>query len=134
MNKLRMAVIGSGHIARVTHIPNYQRMEEVEVAGVCDTRLEAAKSLAEQFQIPAYYDDHKKMLEELKPDAVTICVPNRFHCPITLDALRAGCHVLCEKPPELPGRKQKKWKKKPEGRGNFCLMVFISDTVSTFAF
>ena len=90
MEKLRMAIIGSGQIAQVTHIPNYQSMEKVEIVGICDTRLEAARSVADKFHIAHYYDSHKKMLEELKPDAVTICVPNKFHSSITLDALNAG--------------------------------------------
>ncbi len=101
MKQLRMAIIGSGQIAQVTHIPNYQSMEEVEIVGICDTRLEAAKLTAEKFGIAKYYDSHVEMLRELKPDAVTICVPNKFHCQITLDALEAGCHVFCEKPPAI---------------------------------
>ena len=89
MKKLRMAFIGSGQIAQVTHIPNYQSMDEVEIAGIFDTWLEAARSAADKFHIANYYDSHKKMLEELKPDAVTICVPNKFHSSITLDALES---------------------------------------------
>ena len=45
MEKLRMALIGSGQIAQVTHIPNYRTMDQVEIVGVCDTRLDAAKSV-----------------------------------------------------------------------------------------
>lgn len=101
MKQLRMAVIGSGQIAQVTHIPNYQSMEEVEIAGICDTRIEAARDAAEKFGIKHYYGSHREMLEELKPDAVTVCVPNKFHCRIVLDALEAGCHVFCEKPPAI---------------------------------
>ena len=56
MEKLKMAIIGSGQIAQVTHIPNYQSMEEVKIVGISDTRLEAAKSVAEKFQIENYYD------------------------------------------------------------------------------
>jgi len=47
-----MAVIGSGQIARVTHLPNYQSMDCVEVVGISDTNEEAAKSVAGQFGIP----------------------------------------------------------------------------------
>lgn len=101
MKKLRMAIIGAGQIARVTHIPNYQSMEEVELVGICDTRLESAENLAKEAGISHYYDSHRQMLEEVSPDAVTICVPNKFHCQITLDALEAGCHVFCEKPPAI---------------------------------
>ena len=95
MDKLKMAIIGSGQIARVTHIPNYQSMENVELVGICDTNPDAAKAVAEQFGIARYFGNHLEMLSELRPDAVTICVPNKFHCQITLDALEAGCHVLC---------------------------------------
>ena len=97
--KLKVALIGAGQIARVSHIPNYKEMEDVTVAGICDTRLESAKALAEQFGIPSYYNNHEQMLQEVKPDIVSVCVPNKFHCALTVDALRAGCHVLCEKPP-----------------------------------
>lgn len=101
MKKLRTAIIGSGQIAQVTHIPNYQSMEYAKIVGVCDTSLDTARTAANKFEIENYYDSHKKMLEDLKPDAVIICVPNKFHCPITLDALEAGCHVFCEKPPSI---------------------------------
>ena len=117
MQKLRMAIIGSGQIAQVTHIPNYQSMEEVEIVGICDTRLEAAKFVADKFHIENYYDSHKKMLEELKPDAVTICVPNKFHYSITMDALENGCHVFCEKPPAITPQEAEAMEKKAEERG-----------------
>ena len=55
MEKLRMAIIGSGQIAQVTHIPHYQSMEKVEIVGICDTRLEAARSVADKFHIAHYY-------------------------------------------------------------------------------
>lgn len=134
MGTIKMAIIGAGQIARVTHIPNYQSMERVEVVGVCDTCIEAAEGLARQFGIPRFYNDHIQMLEELKPDAVTICVPNRFHCPITIDALKRGCHVLCEKPRQSAGKTRSRWKRQQKNKRNFCPMVFISGTVSMYGF
>lgn len=101
MEKLRMAVIGAGQIAKVTHLPNLKEMDQVEVVGICDVSLECAKALAELFGVRHFYQDHKKMLSEVKADAVIICVPNKFHSRITLDALECGCHVLCEKPPAI---------------------------------
>ncbi len=41
------------------------------------------------------------MLENVKLDAVSVCVPNRFHTVATIAAHEAGCHVLCEKPPAM---------------------------------
>lgn len=98
---LKVAVIGSGQIARVSHINHYQAIEGVEVIAVCDVNIEAARTTAKMFGISKYYDDHIQMLGELQPDAVSICVPNRFHCRITCEALSRGCHVLCEKPPAI---------------------------------
>lgn len=114
MMRLRMAIIGAGQIARVTHIPNYRLMDEVELVGICDTRIEAAESLAQEYGIPNYYDSHIQMIEELRPDAVTICVPNKFHCRITLDALERGCHVFCEKPPAITAKEAEQMEKKAE--------------------
>ena len=101
MEKLKVAVIGAGQIVRASHIDNYRSKEAVEIVGVCDTRIEAAKALAEDYGIANYYDSHIAMLEELKPDAVSVCVPNAFHSRLTLDALERGCHVYCEKPPAI---------------------------------
>ena len=101
MKELTVAVIGAGQIARVSHLPAYGGMEGVRVVGVCDTRIESARKLAQEFSVPAYFDDHRRMLETCKPDVVSVCVPNRFHCAVTLDALNAGANVICEKPPAI---------------------------------
>lgn len=98
---MRVAVIGAGQIARTSHLPAYQKMEGVDIVAVCDNRIEAARNLAEEFHVPAAYDDDRRMEEECHPDLVSICVPNRFHCDLTLQALRSGAHVLCEKPPAI---------------------------------
>lgn len=101
MEKLKVALIGSGQVAQTAHIPNYQSLAGVEVVAVCDTNLEAAKAVAEKFGITAYFNDHLELLEQVKPDAVSICVPNKFHCQLTCDALEHGVHVYCEKPPAI---------------------------------
>lgn len=98
---LRIAIIGAGQVAQTTHIPNLIKIGNNKIVGISDTKLEAVRATAAKFGIDRYYDSHKKMLEELHPDAVFICVPNRFHCSIALDALHMGCNVMCEKPPAL---------------------------------
>lgn len=101
MKTLRVALIGAGQIVRASHIENYCSFPQVELVGICDTNLAAAKAVAEEYGIPAYYGNHLEMLEALHPDAVSVCVPNAFHCALTCDALEKGCHVYCEKPPAL---------------------------------
>ena len=98
MSKLRVAVIGSGQVARTSHINHYKSLPDVEVSAVCDVNQDAAKMAANEFLIPSWYTDAGTMLEEVRPDAVSICVPNKFHCEMTCLCLEHGCHVLCEKP------------------------------------
>ena len=124
MSKLRTAIIGSGQIAQVTHIPNYQSMEHAEIAGICDTNIDTARIAAEKFGIKNYYDSHRTMLEELKPDAVIICVPNKFHCSITLEALELGCHVFCEKPPAITAEEAEKMAAKAKEKGKILSFGF----------
>lgn len=102
MKKLKVAIIGAGQITQVTHIPIYQTLaDEVEIIGICDVNYDLALSVANQNNIPNVYGSYEEMFDNIQPDAVSICVPNRFHCATTCYALSKGCHVLCEKPPAL---------------------------------
>lgn len=97
MSELRLGVIGAGWAARVAHLPGL-RAAGVPVAAICDVEEAPARRLAEQHGIPAVYTDWERMLAAESLDAVSVCVPNRFHRDITIGALGAGVHVLCEKP------------------------------------
>lgn len=95
----RVAVIGTGMIANAAHIPAWKDLKkDVELVGVADIRPSAAQETAARYQIPRWYNDPQAMLEELKPDIVSVCTPNVYHKQWTLAALKAGAHVLCEKP------------------------------------
>lgn len=105
MRKLRIGIMGAGQESVHSHIPNCLKNGEIaEIAAVCDVNLKNAQLAAEQFHIPSCYEKHTDMLEKEDLDLVTICVPNKFHETLTVDALRAGCHVLCEKPPALTAK------------------------------
>lgn len=97
--KLRVAVIGNGMIANAAHIPAYRNLSDrVEIVAVADTRLQAAKETAARYGIPKWYEDPQQMLDEGHPDWVSVCTPNNYHKHWSIQALRAGAHVLCEKP------------------------------------
>lgn len=95
---LRIGVVGAGAIATLGHIPGFQRLPGVTVAAICDANVARAQSVAAQFGVPAVYEDYQKLLAEADIDAITVAVPNALHAPVTLAALEAGKHVLCEKP------------------------------------
>ncbi|HET7559041.1 MAG TPA: Gfo/Idh/MocA family oxidoreductase [Limnochordia bacterium] len=96
-DKIRVGIIGTGGIARGAHVPGYKELPDVEIAAVCDVAFDRAKALADELGAEAYAD-HNEMLNRAKLDAVSVCTPNAYHKQPTIDALRAGVHVLCEKP------------------------------------
>ena len=104
MDKLRVAIIGTGMIANSAHFPALNILREeglVEVVGVADIREEAVIETAKRHQVSHWYTDPQKMLDELHPDFVAVCTPNMYHKEWTIKALKAGAHVACEKPMAL---------------------------------
>lgn len=98
-SKLRVAVIGAGGIAGA-HLKEYAQIPDVELVGLADPKPESMKRWSAEYKIPAEacFTDYVKMLRVLKPDAVSVCSPNGAHHPNTIAALKAGAHVLVEKP------------------------------------
>ena len=99
---LRVAVIGAGGIANGAHIPGWKALgDQVEVVAVADVVRQSAERTAQQHGITGVYESYQDMLARERPDAVSVCTPNKFHAPATIAALQAGAHVICEKPPAL---------------------------------
>ncbi|MEK5038130.1 Gfo/Idh/MocA family protein [Sporosarcina sp. FSL K6-3457] len=102
MTILRVGIIGAGGIARDVHIPSYlNNGNRVEIVAIADVAVERAQEVADKFAIPHVFDSYQEMLGNVELDAVSVCVPNKFHAAATIAALEAGCHVLCEKPPAM---------------------------------
>ncbi len=97
MKKLRVAVVGCGSIAIHRHIPEYASRKDVEIVALVDPNTKRAKELAKQYGVPDVMKDIDEALK-LGINAVSICTPNYLHAPQTIKALKAGAHVLCEKP------------------------------------
>lgn len=98
MSKIRYCCIGAGGIAKKKHMAGYSKQKDVEIVAVCDSVEAAARSLADAFGVEKVYTDYNKMLEECKPDLVSVCTPNCTHAEIAIAALKAGANVHLEKP------------------------------------
>ena len=97
--KLKVAVISAGMIANMGHIPAYQEFSrDVSLEAVCDLNETAARDTARRHGIERWYCDVQAMLDEVKPDLVSVCTPNMTHKALVSQALLAGAHVICEKP------------------------------------
>ncbi|MBQ7122569.1 MAG: Gfo/Idh/MocA family oxidoreductase [Clostridia bacterium] len=98
MAKLKVAVIGCGNIANAAHIPAYMKNDDVEIKYFCDIILERAEKCVEKYGCGKAVADYHDFLNDPEIDAVSVCTHNDFHSIITIDFLRAGKHVMCEKP------------------------------------
>jgi predicted dehydrogenase len=95
---MKLGVIGCGRIAQVAHFPALEKADGVEVVVVCDQSEDVARAVAARYGIASYVTDAAKVFENPQVEAVLIAVPDRFHRELAEAAMRAGKHVLVEKP------------------------------------
>ncbi len=95
-----IAIIGCGRIAEGAHFPALSTIEGVYVKYACDIIIEKAKAMKEKYPtlIGEAIDDYKIALADPEVEAVLVLTPNFAHYTVSMDALRAGKHVMCEKP------------------------------------
>ena len=99
MKKTVIAVIGCGRIANNAHFPAFAKMENIRVKYACDIIKEKAEAAKEKFDfVEQVITDYRVALEDGEVEAVYVLTPNYAHYTVTMDALRAGKHVFCEKP------------------------------------
>ena len=97
---VRIGIIGTGNIARSTHLPAYAALDTAEVTALCDASAESVAAAGERFGVPAgrRYTDYRDLLAREDVDAVDICTPNQVRLEPLLAACAAGKHVLVQKP------------------------------------
>ena len=93
-----VAIIGSGGIALSNHLPGFALCPDTKVVALCDSDEMVLANASRQTGISAIYTDYRELLRRDDVHAVVVATPNAFHAPITLAAVAAGKHVLCEKP------------------------------------
>lgn len=96
MKNVRLGVVGVGSMGSL-HLRNITGTKNVTLTAVCDIVKDRADKAAAEHKCRAYYD-HKELLKDKVCDAALIVTPHYAHTTIGIDALKAGCHVLVEKP------------------------------------
>ena len=94
---LRCGVIGLGGIS-ATHTGAYLQCPRAELYAICDSSPSWLAFAQKKFNTPKAYVDYRELLADPDIDAVSICLPTGLHAEVTVAALNAGKHVLCEKP------------------------------------
>ncbi|GAB4456664.1 MAG: Gfo/Idh/MocA family oxidoreductase [Armatimonadaceae bacterium] len=99
-DKIRFGVIGCGSIGP-THCAAIQQIANAELVAVADTKRERAEAVAKKYDVPRVYDVEEDILGDESIDAICVCTPSGKHADEAIRALRAGKHVVVEKPMDV---------------------------------
>lgn len=98
MASLRVGLIGIGGAAQISHLPAWEKVECAKIVALCDIDERKLQWAGNRFKIKNCFTSYKDLLAVKEVDAVDICVPTNLHNQIAVDALKAGKHVLVERP------------------------------------
>ena len=123
--KVRWGVIGCARIATTQVIPAMLQAEGAELKAIASRSLEKAEATAQRFGIERAYGSYEALLADPQIEAVYIPLPNHLHKAWSIKALRAGKHVLCEKPIALNAREAREMQSVARETGYFLLEAFM---------
>jgi predicted dehydrogenase len=123
---IRVGVVGTSDWAEMHHIPAVKRHSGAALTAICSRNRAHVETLAQKFGIPQTYTDYQAMLADANLDAIIVITPDDLHYPITMQALDAGLHVLCEKPLALTGGQAREMYEKAVAvnRKHMCLLSY----------
>lgn len=122
MGKIRVGVVGLG-IGR-HHVAGYQAHPEAEVVGIADLDEARLAEIGDQYGVANRYATLGDMLAAQALDVVSVATPNKLHMPLTVEALEAGCHVLCEKPMAISAAEARQMLTAAEQAGRRLMISF----------
>ena len=124
MQTVRTVVIGAGGIANAVHLPSLKQIHACRITAVCDLVEARARQAADTYAVPAFYTDYHRMLDAERPDAVFVLVRPDEAFRVALDCLRAGCHVMVEKPPGVTRYQAETLARTADAQGKHCQVGF----------
>ncbi len=95
---VRVGVLGAGRWAERAHLPGWKRDPRAELVAVCDVDSTLAEQAGSQFGAAVISTDYREVVERDDLDVIDVCTPSHTHFELSMAALQAGKHVLCEKP------------------------------------
>src|SRR5262245_6615373 len=95
---VRVGIVGTSPWADAMYLPSLSNHPQAQIVAVCGRNREKAEAFAARWHVPHFYTDYREMIASGTLDALIVASSNDSHNPITMAALDAGLHVLCEKP------------------------------------
>ena len=122
---VNIAIIGVGNIAE-THMAAYRANPEVRVVAFCDINPDRLAYMGKKWGVEKLFTDMNKMFSEVPEiDAVSVCTWNAAHAPCTIAALKAGKHVLCEKPMAMNAKEAEEMAACAKECGKLLMIGFV---------
>jgi predicted dehydrogenase len=124
MKKIKVGIIGTGNISGV-HTAGYKALENVEIYAACDLNEQRVKDYAQRNGCRYSFTDYNEMLKLEELDAVSVCTWNSAHAPAAIAALKAGKHVICEKPMAMNAKEALEMEKAAKEAGKLLMIGFV---------
>jgi predicted dehydrogenase len=122
--KIRIGVIGTSWYSEFLHVAKIKELSGADLIAICGRNRIRAEELAANYSIAQVYTDYQEMIERANLQALVVAAPDDLHYPITMAALEAGLHVLCEKPMALKGSQAKAMLEKAQAVGVKHMVCF----------
>ena len=97
-HRVRVGVVSTSNWADRAHLPALKSHPRADIAAICGRNRVRAEEMANKYDVPRVFTDYREMIERGNLDALIVAVPDDLHYSVTMDALDAGLHVVCEKP------------------------------------
>jgi predicted dehydrogenase len=124
MKKIKVGIIGTGNIS-THHTAGYKALENVELYAACDINEQRVNEYAQKYGYKHVFTDYNEMLKLEELDAVSVCTWNSVHAPASIAALKAGKHVLCEKPMAMNAAEALEMEKAAKESGKLLMIGFV---------
>ncbi|RLI96451.1 MAG: hypothetical protein DRO99_04420 [Candidatus Aenigmatarchaeota archaeon] len=121
---VRLGIIGVGRFGQFL-MSAYTEMDEVEVVGICNRDEGKLKRIARKYGIKRVFTDYRKFLGSDDIDIIVIATPPFMHARIAIDAMKAGKHVMCEKPLAMSMKEAEKIRGALKSSGNLLTVDFV---------
>ncbi|MCE7986279.1 MAG: gfo/Idh/MocA family oxidoreductase [Caldilinea sp. CFX5] len=126
IDHVRVGVIGTSWYADLVHLPNLKSHPQAHLAAICGRNAGRTQEMADKYNIPAIYTDYREMITQAQLDAVVIATPDDLHYAMTMAALDAGLHVICEKPLAMNATEARAMTEKAEAVGIKHMVFFTA--------
>jgi predicted dehydrogenase len=122
--KVRVGIIGTSWWTEAMFLSGFRSHSSAEMSAICGRNHERAEEMASKYEIPRVFNDYRALIELGDLDAVVVATPDDLHFRMTMDALDAGLHVLCEKPMALNAQQAREMYEKAEAAGVKHMVLF----------